>query len=110
MTALRESADAARLMANPANLANHPAQPTSVGPEISQEPSDLAALATLAISHNSPELLITRLMAAATRASDAHGDSGSARQQMRADFLATPAHLRADLLAHLRKTYGRKPC
>ena len=33
-------------------------------------------------------------------ACDVYGDSDQAREDMRADVLATPPHLRADLLAH----------
>ena len=45
------------------------------------------------------------LLKAAMQACDHHGDSESAREQMRADCLATPPHLRADLLAHFNQTY-----
>lgn len=50
------------------------------------------------------------LLAAAMRTCDHHGDSDEARRQMRADCLATPPHLRADLLAYFRQTYGENPC
>jgi len=41
-----------------------------------------------------------RLMAAAMRVCDRHGDSEAARAAMRADIEAIPAHQRADLLDH----------
>ncbi len=47
----------------------------------------------------------TALIEAAMRACVHHGDGDVAREAMRADCLATPPHLRADLLDHLRKTY-----
>lgn len=50
--------------------------------------------------------LTTELLAAAMRAADHHGDGPEAREQMRLDVLATPQHLRADLLAHFRENYG----
>lgn len=46
------------------------------------------------------------LLKAAMRACDQHGDSESARQQMRADCLELPPHLQADLLAHF---LGERP-
>ncbi|XAH21635.1 hypothetical protein AAFF27_16605 [Xylophilus sp. GW821-FHT01B05] len=45
------------------------------------------------------------LLAAAMRACDHYGDSPAAREQMRAECLATPPHLQLDLLGHLRETY-----
>ncbi len=48
----------------------------------------------------------TALLTAAMRACDQHGDGPAARNQMRTDCLATPAHLLADLLAHFNQTYG----
>lgn len=55
--------------------------------------------------------LTHQLLLAAMRACDHHGDGPEAREQMRQDCLNTPPHLRADLLAHFRETYGgpRKP-
>lgn len=106
MEAIRRSADAAWLTANLANPANSP-------PEISQCTPKLATLAGLAISHDvsheSAELLTARVIAAAMRACDAHGDGPEAREEMRQDVLNTPAHLRADLLEHFQQTYGAKP-
>lgn len=46
--------------------------------------------------------LTCELLLAAMKVCDRHGDSEAGREQMRADCLATPEHLRADLLAHLR--------
>jgi hypothetical protein len=46
------------------------------------------------------------LLGAAMAACDHHGDGPEAREAMRRDVLATPEHLRADLLDHFRKTYG----
>lgn len=48
------------------------------------------------------------LIDAAMRACDQHGDDYHAREQMRADCLATPPHQRADLLDHFNKTYPAK--
>ena len=45
------------------------------------------------------------LIEAAMRACDFYGDDEVGREAMRRDVQATPAHLRADLLAHFRKTY-----
>lgn len=50
--------------------------------------------------------LTTELLAAAMRAADHHGDDAAAREQWKQDVLATPQHLRADLLAHFRENYG----
>ena len=107
MQAIRQKANTCRLMANPANLANlDDARLGEVekAPEISQEGPELAGLATLAISHGSPELLMARLISAAMRVCDRHGDDERARQQMRDECAATPAHLQTDLLAHFRGT------
>lgn len=46
-----------------------------------------------------------QLLAAAMRACDQHHDGPAAREQMRADCLALPVDLRADLLAHFQQTY-----
>ena len=45
------------------------------------------------------------LLAAAMKACDYWKDSDEAREQMRADCLATPARLRAELLAHFEHWY-----
>lgn len=45
------------------------------------------------------------LLQAAMRACDHHGDDEPARQQMRDEVLATPPHLRADLLDHFTRNY-----
>lgn len=103
MDAIRDAAIEARLMANPANLAN---------PVSSRGPRDhpLATFATLAISqqhsaHVDPA--VTELLEAAMRACDAWNDTEQARDQMRRDCLETPQHLRADLLAHLTNQYPK---
>lgn len=50
--------------------------------------------------------LTCELLDAAMRACDHWRDGPEAREQMRQDVLATPQHLRADLLAHFRENYG----
>lgn len=47
------------------------------------------------------------LMHAAMQACDKHGDSEQRREEMRADVLATPLHLRLDLMHHFQQTYGQ---
>jgi hypothetical protein len=42
-------------------------------------------------------------------ACDHWGDTPQAREQMRQDCLNTPPNQRADLLAHFKSTYGKKP-
>ncbi|QHE86520.1 hypothetical protein [Hydrogenophaga sp. BPS33] len=49
------------------------------------------------------------LLETAARACDHWGDSPAARQQMRQEIEDTPAHLRADLLDHLRSAYPKEP-
>ncbi len=49
--------------------------------------------------------LMARLIEAAMKACDHHGDGEAGRQQMRDDCQATPQHLRADLLVHFQQTY-----
>lgn len=53
--------------------------------------------------------ITNQLLLAAMRACDCRGDGPEAREQMHQDCLNTPPHLRADLLAHFRETYGKKP-
>ncbi|MHB1199169.1 MAG: hypothetical protein ACYCZ6_06340 [Polaromonas sp.] len=48
--------------------------------------------------------LTARLIAAAMCRCDEFGDSPAARAEMRDDCLATPVHLKADLLAHFQET------
>ena len=48
------------------------------------------------------------LVKAAMRACDHFNDSPTDRGLMRLECLATPAHLRADLLNHFKKTYPHK--
>lgn len=45
------------------------------------------------------------LLAAAKRACEHWGDGPEARQAMKADCLATPPELRADLIQHFWETY-----
>lgn len=45
------------------------------------------------------------LIHAAMLACDHFGDGPEAREQMRADCLATPPHLQAELLSHFKQTY-----
>ena len=45
------------------------------------------------------------LLAAAKRACEHWGDGPEARRVMRADCLATPPHLRADLIQHFQESY-----
>ena len=45
----------------------------------------------------------SELLAAASQVCDRYGDSEPARLEMRRECLALPPHLRADLLAHLRR-------
>ena len=98
MDAIREASNDVRLMANAANPANGER-------EISQKPLKLATLAGLATSHDPPALLTARLIAAAMRCCDHHGDSKAGRDQMRVECLATPPALQADLLTHFNQTY-----
>ena len=105
MQSIRQQADVWRLMANPANLAKAPCAGVETTPEISQQGPELAGLAKLAISHGSPELLTARLIAAAMRACDAHGDGPEARAQMRDEVLATPSDQIADLFCHFTECY-----
>jgi hypothetical protein len=114
MDAIRRSADASWLtanLANPANACVDAANESFPGPELNQQAQELATLAGLAISQNtsqqSAEFLAARLIAAAMRACDHHGDGDEAREQMRADCLSTPPRLRADLLAHLTTAYSK---
>jgi hypothetical protein len=51
--------------------------------------------------------VLSDLLDAAMRACDQWQDGPEAREQMRQDVMATPEHLRTDLLNHFRKTY---PC
>ena len=53
--------------------------------------------------------LMKELIEAAMKACDHHGDGEAAREEMRLDCLATPQHLRGDLLDHFTKTYGVRP-
>lgn len=111
MTSIRQAASGQWLMANLANREEGKPEISHLTPEISQQrpqishkPPELAGLAELAaiqiVSHESADLLDARLIAAAMRVCYMHGDGEQAREDMRADCLDTPLHLRADLLDH----------
>ena len=53
--------------------------------------------------------LTARLMAAAMRRCDQFNDSETARQAMRQDILATPLHLRQDLLDYFKDVQKGQP-
>ncbi len=113
MDALRKSAGLPWLMANLANPANDEGAALTeplAAPEISQIPPELATLAGIAISqqvsHESAALLTARLIAAAMRRCDQFNDGKEAREEMRAECLALPPHLQADLLEHFQ---GKRP-
>ncbi len=107
LDALKRTATCTRLMANSANSANR------LTPE-ADSVSQLATLATLAISHGSHSdeegawaaAEVGKLLAAAMRACDHHGDGEAARQEMVQQCLEVPAHLRAELHQHFIRTYG----
>ena len=77
----------------------------TVGRKLASDPPELAGLATLAISQQDEVRLTARLLTAAARACDHHGDNEKAREQMRADVLSTPPELRAGLLNHFDRAY-----
>ncbi len=92
-----------------------PATPATDRPLI---PPSVATVATVAVANaqnpaaNDPALPDpatpeVRLIEAAMRACDHHNDNAAAREQMRLDCLATPQHLRADLLDHFQQTYPK---
>lgn len=98
MDAIRDAALEARLMANPANLAN---------PDHCEE-SPLAALATLAISqhgHGHIDPAVRSLLEAAMRACEHFQDSQTARIQMVRECLEVPPEQRADLTDYFVSTY-----
>lgn len=107
MDSIRKSADVGWLMANlaiPAKALLSTAQEPRKDAEISHKPPELATIAQIAISQDfsqqTAELLTARLIAAAMRRCDEFGDGDAAREEMRADCLATPLHLQQDLLDH----------
>ncbi len=68
--------------------------------------ASVASVASPAASENDwtwPDM--ATLLAAAMRACDYWKDDDAARQAMRDDCLATPPHLRAELLAHFERHY-----
>lgn len=52
--------------------------------------------------------LLAALLSLADEVSTFWGDSDEARQQMRDEVMQTPAHLRADLLAHFHEAYRKE--
>lgn len=100
MGAILEAAIEARLMANPANVAN----PANSSERRESQPSTGQQHG----AHLDPA--VTELLDAAMRACDAWNDTTQAREQMRRDCLDTPPHLQGDLLQHLKRSYppGRK--
>lgn len=95
MGAILEAAIEARLMANPANVAN----PANSPERRESQPSTCQQHG----AHLDPA--VTELLDAAMRACDAWNDSTQAREEMRRDCLETPPHLRADLLNHFERAY-----
>lgn len=68
--------------------------------------SSVSSVGVVALFEN--RILAADLMDAAMVACENHGDSDAKRSQMRADVLATPEHLHADLLDHFNKTYPKR--
>jgi hypothetical protein len=58
---------------------------------------------------SAPDDLLVDLVAASMLACIHHGDGEEAREAMRAACIATPPHLRGDLLHHFTQTYGAAP-
>lgn len=56
-------------------------------------------------SNDAASDLMTALLAAAMRVCDDHGDGPAARADMERDCLATPPHLRRDLLEHFQSVH-----
>ena len=103
MDAIRKSAISGRPMAAPADMAkNFKNEYIPSG--------SLAGIATLAISHggnvNEMSLLTARLLIAAMKVCDRHGDSEEARADMRQQCLELTPILQADLLEHFQ---GKRP-
>lgn len=68
--------------------------------------SSVSSVGVVAIFENHD--LASELLAAAMHVCELFGDTEAAREQMRADCLALPPHLQADLRAHFRKAYQDK--
>ena len=106
LESLKQAATSTWLMANPANSANR------LTPE-AESGSQLATLATLAVSHGSHSaandawaaVAVADLLAAAMRCCDKHGDGPEAREEMKRQCLEIPAHLRGDLLDYFKSHY-----
>jgi hypothetical protein len=67
----------------------------------SEPPQSCAAVASELTAHR----VMKKLLEAAMRACDHHGDGAEAREEMKRQCLETPPHLRADLLAHFQREY-----
>lgn len=101
MDAIRDAVIEARLMANPANVAN-PANSSERG---GRTTASLARTATSRQHSARIDPAVTELLDAAMRACDAWNDTAEDREEMRRDCLETPPHLRAELLAHFERAY-----
>ena len=95
MDAIRDAVIEARLMANPANVAN----PANSPEQRESQPSTCQQNG----AHLDPA--VAELLDAAMRACDAWNDTTQAREEMRRDCLETPPHLQGDLLQHLKRSY-----
>lgn len=109
LESLKQAATCTRLMANPANPANW------LTPE-ADPISQLATVATLAISHGSHSaandawaaVAVADLLAAAMRCCDRHGDGAEARAEMERQCLEIPLHLHGDLLHYFNSHYPER--
>lgn len=101
MDAIRDAVIEARLMANPANVANPANSPERRG----RATANLATTATSRHHGAHIDPAVTELLEAAMRACDAWNDTAQAREEMRRDCWETPPHLRADLLNHFERAY-----
>lgn len=86
-------------------LAELAANEECISPACTPPISRLAGLAGIAESIEARQIAAD-LVRAAMRVCDRHGDDEAARQAMRDECLALPAHLQADLLDHFE---GRRP-
>ncbi|RYE41610.1 MAG: hypothetical protein EOP24_36155 [Hyphomicrobiales bacterium] len=75
---------------------------SEVAYENASEVSGVLGVHTPLVSNIDSATLEADLLHAAIRVCDRHGDGQAARDEMRADCLALPAHLQADLLDHFR--------
>lgn len=63
--------------------------------------------AALIVRIQENSLLTVKLLQAAMRVCDHHGDNQAARDQMQHDVQSTPPHLQADLLEHFQAAYPK---